>query len=108
MRQQSASGTSSAQSNLTFSIPDRLRASADGLIQDGRLALRTLRRSPTFAAAVVLTLSLGIGANTAIFGVVNSLLLRPVPIADPDRLVTISSDSAIARGHRAGFGWSYA
>ena len=82
--------------------------SLESVWQDVKLALRVLRRSPEFSATIVLTLTLGLGANAAIFGVVNSLLLRPLPVADPQRLVTISSDSAIARGYTAGFGWTFA
>jgi putative ABC transport system permease protein len=79
----------------------------DSVWHDVRVALRIVRRSPGFTATIALTLALGIGANAAIFGVINSLLLRPVPVADPDRLVTISSDAAIARG-QAGVPWSVA
>jgi predicted permease len=76
--------------------------------QDVRLAVRMLLRSPGFAAVVVLTLGLGIGANAAIFGVINSLLLRPLPVADPHRLYSISVDSARGRRFPAGVGWNVA
>ena len=81
--------------------------SLDGVSHDVRLALRMVSRSPALSATIALTLALGIGANAAIFGVINSLLLRPLPVADPSRLVTISSHSAIARG-QAGVPLSFA
>src|SRR6185369_7714130 len=59
------------------------------LLNDVIYALRTLRKAPVFAAAAVLTLALGVGANTAIFTVVNAEMVRPLPFAEPDRLVRI-------------------
>ena len=55
--------------------------------QDIRFALRTLRRSPVFAAVVILSLALGMGATTSVFGVVDALVLRRLPVADPEQLV---------------------
>lgn len=78
------------------------------LAGDLRVAIRALRAAPVVTLATIVTLVLGIGATTAAFSIANGLILRPLPVQDPQRLVTISSDSALRYGFQAGGGWSYA
>ncbi len=87
------------QAVLEFGGPEQVKeqlrdvyriASLESVFSNLKSAFRFIRKSPSFSAAVVLTLALGIGANSAVFSAINAILLRPLPFPDSDRLVTIS------------------
>ena len=79
----------------------RIGAGFDSFVRDVRFAVRQLRKAPSFAVVATLTLALGIGATSAIFSVVKTLLLEPLPYRDPDRLVFVWQDLTQAGYPRA-------
>ena len=83
--------------NVTLAVEDVRDVWAmrvlDGVRQDVRAAVRGLRKSPGFSAAVIGTLALGIGANTALFSIFNSLIMRPLPVRDPGSLALLTDGS---------------
>src|SRR5262249_47481731 len=83
--------------------------SMETIWQDLRYAARSLAKQPAFTVIVVLTLAVGIGANTAIFSVVNATLLRPFSFKDPDQLMKVSMTTRAMRGRPPGDNmvWSF-
>ena len=79
-----------AQLGDTVERRRRIGHFAAELLQDAALGLRLLARSPGFAVVAILTLALGIGANTAIYSVLDAVLLRPLPYPEPDRVMMVS------------------
>jgi len=70
----------------------------ESILADLKFVLRRLRKSPGFTATVLATLAIGIGANTAVFSVLNSIILKPLPYPEPDRLVSLNLDAPGAEG----------
>src|SRR3569833_3117940 len=68
------------------------------LIRDFRFALRQLRKNLGFTTVTLLTLALGIGATTSMFSLVNTVLLRPLPFREPDRLMSVMSGTQLTKG----------
>src|SRR4051812_44230958 len=76
------------------------------MFSDLKFAIRSLRKSPGFAAVAILSLALGIGANTAIFSLVNEVLLKALPVRDPEQLVLFNWSAPGDVGPQSNNGWT--
>lgn len=74
----------------------------DKMLRDLRFGVRSLRQSPGFTITAILTLALGMGANTAVFSVMNAVLLRSLPVSDPQNVVYVKTSGAPRRSHQSG------
>ena len=77
----------------------------ESIFQDVRHAARLLRKNPGFTAVAILTLALGIGANTAIFSIVDTVILKPLPYKDSSRMLYVQTNTAMFPGFRLGISW---
>lgn len=83
----------------------RAGAWVEAFCQDVRYAARLLRENPSFTVIAVLTLALGIGANTAVFSIVNATVIHPLPYRDADRMVQVQASTAMFPGFKLGLPW---